>query len=573
MKFIQKRFSNTTQKENQPELKILSLSGSEGATKNMTVYECGDDIIIVDTGIGFPTDEMQGVEAIIPDFTYVIENQHKVKGLFVTHAHEDHFGAVPFLLKELNMPIYANKLVQEFIKGKIVDRGTKEMLAGVSFNLISPETDEITLGNFKISAFRVNHSVPTSLGLSIQTPQGRILHMADYKVDWSPVLDKPIDIATISKYGEEGVLCLLSDCLGANTEGYSKSERTMKDTFHNMYEEAEGRQIMITTISSNISRMYQIIDAAIKAGRKIVLGGRSIKQSVRIARELDFLPFADDVFIDDEKCNAYPQKDLVYLVAGCFGQPGSSLDKISRGEHNTIRLEENAMVIFSADPNPPGVQVAVERVMDNLTLRGAEVVYSKIQANLHVSGHGPKGDLTIIASIVKPKYFIPIGGSVTQTRSYKNMVEELGFDKNTVFELLEGGSVIFRNGIGEKGETITTKQVYIDGKGFSDLEPIVIKDREVLSNDGVFVVIVPIDKATKKIMSGVEIVTRGFVYVKESKELMARSKDLLNKVLKKHEALDSNWGKVQNKLERDIERFLFKETGRRPMIIVQTISV
>lgn len=573
MKFIQKRFSNTTQKENQPELKILSLSGSEGATKNMTVYECGDDIIIVDTGIGFPTDEMQGVEAIIPDFTYVIENQHKIKGLFVTHAHEDHFGAVPFLLKELNMPIYANKLVQEFIKGKIVDRGTKEMLAGVSFNLISPETDEITLGNFKISAFRVNHSVPTSLGLSIQTPQGRILHMADYKVDWSPVLDKPIDIATISKYGEEGVLCLLSDCLGANTEGYSKSERTMKDTFHNMYEEAEGRQVMITTISSNISRMYQIIDAAIKVGRKIVIGGRSIKQSVRIARELDFLPFADDVFIDDDKCNAYPQKDLVYLVAGCFGQPGSSLDKISRGEHNTIRLEENAMVIFSADPNPPGVQVAVERVMDNLTLRGAEVVYSKIQANLHVSGHGPKGDLTIIASIVKPKYFIPIGGSVTQTRSYRNMIEELGFDKNTVFELLEGGSVIFRNGMGEKGETIATKQVYIDGKGFNDLEPIVIKDRETLSNDGVFVVIVPIDKTTKKITSGVEIVTRGFVYVKESRELMVSSKDLLNKVLKKHEALDSNWGKIQNKLERDIERFLFKETGRRPMIIVQTISV
>lgn len=224
------------------------------------------------------------------------------------------------------------------------------MLNGTSFHLMSPEEDEITLGNFTVSSFRVNHSVPTSLGLSIQTPQGRILHMADFKVDWSPVLDKPIDIATISKYGEEGVLCLLSDCLGANTEGHSKSERTMKDTFHNMYEEAEGRQVMVTTISSNISRMYQIIDAAIKVGRKIVLGGRSIRQSVRIARDLELLPFSDDVFIEDDKCGAYPQKDLVYLVAGCFGQSGSSLDRISRGEHNTIKLEENAMVIFSADP-------------------------------------------------------------------------------------------------------------------------------------------------------------------------------------------------------------------------------
>lgn len=555
------------------QLKILALSGTEGVTKNMTIYEYGNDIIVVDCGIGFPDADMYGVDVVIPDFTYLLENKEKVKGVFITHGHEDHLGAVPYLLRELNAPIYANALVQGFIKGRIKDRGTKDMAQNTSFHLIGEDVEEITLGNFKVSTFRVNHSVPNSLGIAIDTPQGKVLHMADYKVDWSPVLDKPIDIATISKYGEEGVLCLLSDCLGATTDGYSQSEQTLNQTFHDLLEKAEGRQLMITTISSNISRIYQIVDAAVKAGRKVVLGGRSIHQSVTVARGLGLLPFDDNVFVNDRGSNELRQSELVYIVAGCYGQQGSTLDRISRGEHDSIILVENSLVVFSADPSPPGVGPDVEKVMDNLTLRDATVIYSQIQENLHVSGHGPKGDLTLIASIVKPKYFIPIGGTITKARAYKNMIEELGFDRESVFELLEGDNVLFSNNQARLGKKIETKQVYVDGKKVGDVGATVIRDRSKLSDDGVFVVIVPISKTTKEPISNVEIVTRGFIYVKESKQLMGAAKDAVNKILDKNQQQVANWGALQSKIEKEIGRLLYRETGRSPMVIVHSVAV
>ncbi len=559
--------------ESAPELKILALSGTEGVTKNMTVYEYGDDIIIVDCGIGFPDAEMLGVDVVIPDFSYVLDRKEKVRGLIITHGHEDHLGAVPYLLSELNVPIYANALVQGFIKSRLKDRANSQTEQDTSFHLIGPNEPEIQLGAFKISTFRVNHSVPTSLGICINTPEGKLLHMADYKVDWTPILDEPIDIATISRHGKEGVLCLMSDCLGATTEGYSKSEKELSSTFHTLFEQAENRQIMVTTISSNISRMYQIIDAAIRMGRKVSIGGRSIHQSVAVAKGLGLLPFDESVFVDSEKAAGYPQKDLVYIVAGCYGQQGSTLDRISRDEHKHILLEDNAMVIFSADPNPPGADIAVERVMDNLTLRGTEVFYSEIQENLHVSGHGPKGDLTLIASIVKPKYFIPIGGTVTKARAYRNMVGKLGFDKNSVFELLEGESVVIKNQQAKRGPVIQTEQILIDGSGVGDVGKVVIQDRKYLSNEGVFIVVVPMSKQNNRIMGSVEIITRGFVYVKESKDLMEKSKKLVNKLLNNEKGDVQNWNSIQGKLEKEVSKFLRKETGRNPMVIVFALTI
>jgi ribonuclease J len=554
-------------------VKIIALSGTENVTKNMTVYECGDDIMIVDCGIGFPDAEMFGIDVVIPDFSYLVENKDRIRGLVITHAHEDHFGAVAYLMRELNIPIYANALVQGFIKERLKDKGPKDADKNVSFNLIGPDVSEISIGNFKVSTFRVNHSVPTALGISINTPQGRILHMADYKVDWTPILDKPIDIATISRYGDEGVLCLLSDCLGCTTEGYTKSEKMLSQTFHDLFEDARDRQIMVTTISSNLSRMHQIIEAAIKQSRKVVLGGRSIQQSVRIARGLGILKFDDSVFVADEKSGGYDQKDLVYIVAGCYGQQGSTLDRVSRKEHDTIKIEDKALVIFSADPNPPGVEQAVEKVINNLILEGAEVFYSQIQQNLHVSGHGLKGDLTMIAALVKPQYFIPIGGTIAKARAYKNMVADLGFNPETVFELLEGESVVFENNSAHIGPRIHTKQVLIDGSSVGTVGEIVIRDREQLSNDGVFVVVVPMGKETNSVTGGVEVVTRGFIYVKESKELMGQTKDMINKLLEKDDASGKNWPALQGKIEREVQRFLYKKTGRDPMVIVHTIAV
>jgi ribonuclease J len=556
-----------------PEFRIITLSGTEGVTKNMTLYEYGEDIIIVDCGIGFPDDEMFGVDVVIPDMSYLVENSHRVRGLFITHAHEDHIGAIPYLLQQINVPIYANKLVQGLIKERLKEKKYKGLNENVSFHLLSSETESAQAGAFKVTAFRVNHSVPSSLGFAIETPQGVVLHMADYKIDWTPVLDKPIDIAKIAEYGSKGVLCLLSDALGSTTEGYSKSESSLNETFNELLVSGKDRQVLITTISSNVSRMHQIIQAAIKHNRKVVLSGRSIDQTVKVAKDLGYLPFDEDVFVKEENASSYAQKDLIYIIAGCYGQHGSSLDRLSRGEHDDIVLEDNAMVVFSADPSPPGVEQAVERVMDNLTLRGAEVIYSKIQENLHVSGHGPKGDLITIASIVKPRYFIPIGGTVTKARAYRNMVEELGFAKESVFELLEGESVVFNDGSAKKGSRLDVKPVYIDGSGVGDVGPVVIKDREHLSEEGVFVVVVPTQNG-EYLKDKVEIITRGFIYVKESKALMGRAKDVVGKALNKvgnNEGED--WGSVKRKIEHDVERFLSKETGRKPLLIVHSINI
>ncbi len=553
-------------------LKIITLSGTEGVTKNMTLFEYEDNIIIVDCGIGFPDSDMLGVDVVIPDMRYLVENSHKVKALFITHGHEDHIGAVPYLLKQINVPIYCNKLVEGFLRERLKEKRFADIAEKVSIHQITSDGPEAEVGPFKVSGFRVNHSVPTSMGFAIRTPEGLVLHMADYKIDWTPVLDKPIDLGRIAGYGEEGVLCLLSDALGVTTEGYSKSEMTLNDTFHDLFEEAVDRQIFVTTISSNISRMYQISKAAAKAGRKVVLVGRSIDQSVSVARSLGYMDFPDDLFVTDAEAENHMQKDLVYIIAGCYGQQGSALDRVARGEHQTIVMEPNALVIFSADPNPPGVEEAVERVMDYLTLAGAEVLYSKIQDNLHVSGHGTKGDLVTIASIVKPKYFIPIGGTITKARAYKNMVASLGFDPESVFELLEGENVIFKDGKAKKGEKLEVQLIMVDSSGVPDLSPMVVKDREQLSTEGVFVVVVPMQNG--QILKGkVEVITRGFVYVKESKALMGKSRDVVNKALDKIGDRIDDWGFVKHKIESEVEKFLYRETRRSPMVIVHTINI
>lgn len=576
------KFFNLDQKEqnahptntlNKPELKIITLSGTESVTKNMTVYECGDDIIIVDCGVGFPDSDMLGVDVVIPDMTYLLENKERVRGLFITHGHEDHIGAVPYLLQDLNIPVYANKLVQGFLTEKLKDRQFKGKVENVSFKLLTPDTEEVVLGNFKVSAFRVNHSVPSSMGFAIRTPQGLVLHMADYKIDWTPVLDKPIDLAKIATLSQEGVLCLLSDCLGVTHEGYSKSERTLNHTFFDLFEDSKDKQIFVTTISSNISRMYQITKAAVEHGRKVVLAGRSIEQNVTVARNLGYLPFAEDVFVKETDAGDYLQKDLVYIIAGCFGQQGSALDRVSRNEHSNISLEPGSVVIFSADPNPPGVGADVAKLMDNLSLAGAEVIYSKIQENLHVSGHGTRGDLTTIAGMVKPKYYIPIGGTITTMRAYSNMVQELGVEENRILEQREGESTVFLDGNAKKGPTIEVKNVFVDGRNVGDVGPEVMKDRGQLSSDGVFVVVVPLSKDNKVVAGKVDVITRGFVYVKESKALMGRSRDTVNKVLDKYKDKLDDWLFVKRKIEGDVEKFLFRETGRHPMIIVHSITI
>ena len=556
-------------------LKIIMMGGTESVNKNLTVYEYGDEIIIVDCGIGFPDIfDMPGVSTLIPDFEYLIKNSYKIKGLFITHGHEDHVGAVPNLLMELpNTPIYASKLVGEFLKVKLSEKGFSEVGKNFSYHLFTPESGTADLGNFKVSAFRINHSIPESMGFAIRTPEGLFLHIADYKFDEKPVLDKPADVDTMERLGKEGVMCLVSDCLGVTSEGHTKSESTLTNTFHELFSKASGRQVFVTTMSSNISRIYQIMNAARVIGRKMVISGRSIEQMVDVARRLGYLPFSDDFFIDEGEAKNYPQDSLIYLIAGCYGQPGSSLDRLSRGEHECIELKGEPMVIFSADPNPPGADIMVEKVMDNLILRNCEVIYSEIQNNLHVSGHAVRGDIERMVKLINPKYFIPIGGNITKMRAYTNMLRDLGIAKDRVFECLEGDSVEFLNGRAKKGRHYDTKQVYISSNKVDELNPLVVRDRSLLCNDGVFVVAIPVSKDGEIHADKLEIITRGFIYVKDSKDLMDRSKKFISKRIKSSKNDKRDHNEFKRKLESDINRFLKKETSMTPMVIVHFITM
>jgi ribonuclease J len=559
-------------------LKIIALSGSFSATKNMTLYEYEDDIIVVDCGIGFPEQSMHGVDLIIPDMTYLVQNISKIKAIFITHSHEDHMGAISYFLEEFDVPIYSNRLVQEYTKEKLKDRKLNDILKNVKFKTFVPEDAPVVIGPFKISGFRINHSVPSSFAYVIDTPQGRVVHAADYKFDPDPVLDKPADVRVIKKIGEEGVLCMLSDCLGCSVDGGSDPESILAPTFDKLFSTSDGRQLFITVISSNIARMHQIFESAIKHKRKIVLSGRSMEQTVRIGIDLGYLPFEKEHFVPERESHKHLQASLVYIISGCFGQVGSSLDRLSRGEHDEIVLEKNALVVFSAEPNPPGVDVAVLAMMDRLVMEGAEIyaqfLHSRIHEHLHISGHGHRDDLKLMASLLKPKYIIPIGDTVVKMRVYKEMLQdELGYSPSKVFELMDGQSVVFDNESAKKGPTIETQEIFINSNNYQTIPSMVVNDRNRLSTDGIFVVTVVLDKDRIPVRGKVDIVTRGLVISSESKAFLGKSKDLVNKIFDKNSERLHEWGYLKNKIEKEMERFVFKEVGKSPIILVISINL
>jgi len=568
--------TNNNTNSNLPELKITSFSGSFSATKNLICYEYGDDIIVVDCGIGFPEKSMHGVDLIIPDFSYLRDKKDRIRGLFITHSHEDHIGAVSFFLEEFDVPMYSSRLVQEYAKEKIKDRGLPEVTKRLDFKTFVPE-DPVVLGNFKISGFRTNHSVPSGVAYVIDTPQGRVVHAADYKFDTDPVLDKPADVSTIRRVGEAGVLCMLSDCLGCSVDGGSTPEKVLAPTFETVMKNAYGRQLFITVISSNLARMHQIIEASIKHGRKVVLSGRSMEQTIRIGTELGYLPFTKDNYVNERESFKLDQSKLTYLIAGCFGQVGSSLDRVSKGEHEDIVLQENALVVFSAEPNPPGVDVDVLAMMDRLVMEGAEIyaqfLHSRVHEHLHISGHGHRDDLKLMANLLKPKYIIPIGDTVVKMRVYKEMMQdEMGISGDRIFEMMDGDSLIFSNGGAKLGKKIETEDVFVNSSTYTQIPAMVVKDRTKLSTDGIFVVTVILDKDRVAMKGKVDIVTRGLVVVSDSKMFIGKAKDIVNKTFDKNSERIEDWNFLKGKIEKNIERYIFKETGKRPIILIIGIN-
>lgn len=550
-------------------LKYIPLGGvATTANKNLHVYETENDIIIVDAGAGFPEPDQLGVDVVIPDVDYLSKKRDKIRGIIISHAHFDHYGALPYLLPDLgHPPIYTTQLPRGFIQSQLDEFN---LTNGQSIHLIKDDTESFTLGDFTIYPYHINHSVPDSLGLFIQTPEGNIIHNTDFKFDWTPVDGKLFEVRKLANLLETkgGALCLLSDCLGAARSGYTMSERYIQTAFEREIEGAP-RQVFITTLSTNINRMQQAIDAAIKYNRKVIPLGLSIDQNMEIARKLGYLDVPRGVIVGSNRVSKIKPSKRLFVATGAFGQKYSSMDRLAKGEHRRAKIKKGDVVIFSADPIP-GVHDKVGAVIDLLTEAGSRVVYSELAEDLHTSGHGSQGDISMLAGIVKPKYFVPIGGTFSHMRAYSNLMEAMRFPAESVFELKEGEVLEFKGGKAKRGKTIATRDVFVDGSRVGDVGRIVLEDRQKLAEDGIFVAIVK-KHNDGKLKPEVDTVSRGFVYVAQSEKLMDAAADLVEaKVRGKHV---KNWKRVRESIERELGDLFYKRTKRNPMILPVLVDV
>lgn len=547
------------------ELKFLALSGTTGATENLYVYEYGNDMIIVDCGVGFPDPEMLGVDLVIPDFDYIIKNKNKLRGIVITHGHEDHLGALPFLLKEISAPIFATRLTAAFIEDKCADYGVK----GVRVNVIEPDRNIATkLGVFSVHPFRVSHSVPDASGMAIETPEGMVFHVPDYKFDWTSVDRKPFDVAKAVSLASKGVLMLASDALGSTTHGHTESEAVLEERIEQVVMKAKGR-IFFTTISSNISRMQQAINAAQKTGRKIAFVGRSMEAKAEIARRLGYLQYPSNIEVHARKASKLPKNQVLYIISGCYGQNGSALYRIAHDDHRFINIDANDSVIFSADPAPPGSKQKVDYLVDKLLELNIDVHYYDLQEDLHVSGHGSREDIKLLFGLLKPKFFIPIGGTVRHMRAYSLIAKDMGYKQENVFELMPGDSVEFSKGNAKKGKPIFVKSVLVDGLGVGDVGNVVLRDRMLLSQEGFVIAVAQYAKSESKMLDKPEIISRGFVFEKTSKNVLENASTKLMKEIKQGMTSEQ----IKSIMVDVLEKYFFEEIGRRPMILPLVIEI
>lgn len=548
-------------------LKIISLGGFGNVTKNMYVYETETDILLVDCGVGFPDDSMLGVDLVIPDVSYLESRMHKVKGLVFSHGHEDHIGATPYLLPKLpvDLPMYASRWAKALIETKL-----RESEIPGNVNLVE-EGDEITVGEFKISFIKVTHSIPDTMHLVIKTPVGTIYHAADFKLDLKPVMGEPTNQELVRQVGKQGILCLLSDCLRVENTGFTPPEYKLAEMFEETIQDCPGK-FMVTTMSSNISRFKQAIDVSLKHGRKIVLIGRSVDQNVQLAQDLGYFSYPKEIFVDKRSVNQYTDDQLTFLVAGSQGQLGSALDRIAAGEYETLKIKKGDKIVFSTD-YIPGNETAIYGLIDNLYRLGAEVVYSNIHDNVHVSGHGSQGDLGKLMEMVNPRYLMPIGGEYRHIVGYQKLAVKNGFKEEQVI-LADGGQVtqFDQNGLVKTEEYVHTGQIMVDALGVGDVGNVVLRDRQILAEEGVVVVILPLSSDSHQLEGDPEIITRGFVYVKENKDLMYEATDRIRKIIKKTDDHRSGNRMMRVKVQNVMEEFFYQKTGRRPMVLVVVIE-
>jgi ribonuclease J len=542
-------------------LKVIPLGGLQEIGKNITVFEYGDDIIVVDCGLTFPEDDMLGIDLVIPDISYLAKNREKVRGIILTHGHEDHIGAVPYFLKEINVPVYGTRLTLGLLKYKLEEHGLLSMTEMVD---VEPG-GTFELGAFKVEFIRTNHSIADSVALALHTPVGIVVHTSDFKIDYTPIEGKATDLARLSDLGKKGVLLLMCDSTNAERPGYTMSERTVGETFEEIFMDAKSR-IIVASFASNVHRIQQVIDAACKFNRKVTVVGRSMVNVVNVAMELGYLNVPEGIMIDVDLIDKYPPDRMVIITTGSQGEPMSALSRMAVNEHKKVEIEPGDLIIISASPIP-GNEKSIFRVINELFKKGADVIYESL-ADVHVSGHACQEELKLIHNLVKPRFFMPVHGEYRHLKQHANLASKMGMPSENIF-VMEIGKVLELSSDSAKiNGNVSSGRILVDGLGVGDVGSIVLRDRKLLSQDGLIVVVITTEKESGQIVAGPDIITRGFVYVRESEDLIEEARDIIKKTLAKLEGKKGNdWSAKKGIIKDDLREYLYEKTKRKPMIL------
>lgn len=555
-KYVKKKLSPLQKK-----IKIIPLGGLGEIGKNMTAFEYKDEIIVIDCGLAFPDEDLYGIDMVIPDITYLVKNKSKVKGILITHGHEDHIGALPYILKQINVPVYGTKLTLGLIETKLEDH---EMLKDCTLTEVKP-TEIIEFENFKAEFIRNNHSIADSCSIALHTPMGIIVHTGDFKIDFTPIDNEVIDLQRLAQLGKQGVLLLMADSTNALHKGYTMSEKTVGETLENLFGKASGR-IMVSTFASNVHRLQQISNCALKYNRKIAFSGRSMEKISEVARRLGYLHIPEDMIISLEEINNYPNDRITIVTTGSQGESMAALTRIASSTHRYVQIEKGDMVIISASPIP-GNEKAVSNVINDLTEKGANVIYKSIE-EIHVSGHACEQELRLMQALLKPKFFIPVHGEFKHLMTHGRIAESMGVDKDNIFMLEVGDIFELTRKSGLVTGKVPSGRVLIDGMGIGDVGNMVLRDRKNLAEHGMITVVVAIDRRGKSIVCGPDIISRGFVYVRDSEVLMKDIKDIVRESV--YNCLQNNitqWAEIKNSIRREVDTFIYKKMKKKPMIL------